>query len=53
MTSNDIDLSRDGEVASLSTCVTPRFPKYSVRVRDNGQQILMKSEIYSMNTLSY
>ena len=33
--------------------VTPCFPKYGVRVRDSGQQILTKSEISSMSTLGY
>jgi len=33
--------------------VTPRFPKYRVRVYDYGQQILMKRKISFMNTLSY
>jgi len=31
--------------------ITPCFPKYRVRVRDNGQQIFMKREISSVNTL--
>jgi len=36
-----------------ATRVTPRFPKYGVWGRDNGQQILIKSVISFMNTLSY
>ena len=32
-------------------CVMPRFQKYGIWVRDDGQQILMKSEISSMSTL--
>jgi len=33
--------------------VTPCFPKYGVRVRDDGQQILTKRKISSLNILHY
>ena len=44
-------LSKRFDLLIISRSVTPRFPKYGILVRDNGQQILMKSEISSMSTL--
>ena len=50
------DSEREREIDIIdgdNLCVTPRFPKYRIRVRDDRQQILMKRKISSVNTLRY